>query len=92
MTFAGAGTTARWRPRDGSLLDLAEAAGVPALSGCRAGVCGTCAVAVLAGQVDYPELPIDEVEPGMALICVGRPHAGMQLDGSADREGVTLTM
>ena len=92
VTFSESGKTARWRPQSGSLLDLAEAAGVPALSGCRAGVCGTCAAPVVAGRVDYVEPPVHEIDPGMALLCVGRPHAGLHLEGSDDREGVTIAL
>ena len=92
VTFAESDQTAKWRPRDGSLLDLAEAVGIPVLSSCRAGVCGTCATVLLAGQVDYREPPIHVIEPGMALLCVGRPHSGVHLEGSDDREGVTLAL
>ena len=92
VTFAEAVKTARWRPGDGSLLDLAEAVGAPALSGCQAGLCGTCAILVLAGRVDYAEPPVHGVESEIALICVVRPNVGPHPDGSDDREGVTLAL
>lgn len=92
VTLARSGKTLRWRPRDGSLLDLAEKAGAPSLSSCRSGVCGTCAVRVLKGEVDYAEPPAHEIDPGTVLICVGRPHPGPHLDDSQDREGVTLDL
>ncbi len=92
VTLAKSGKTLRWRPRDGSLLDAAERAGAAALSSCRSGVCGTCAVNVLKGKVDYAEPPAHEIDPGTALICVGRPRSGPHLDDSADREGVTLDL
>ena len=92
VTLARSGRTLRWRPRDGSLLDLVEHAGVPAMSSCRSGLCGTCAVRVLKGAVDYAEPPAHDTAPGEALICVGHPHPGPYLDGGDDRDGVTLDL
>ena len=92
VTFAKSGKTLRWRPRDGSLLELAERSGVTALSSCRSGVCGTCAVQLLKGEVDYIEPPAHEIVSGEALICVGRPRPGPHLDDSDDREGATLDL
>lgn len=92
VELARSGKTLRWRPSDGSLLDAVEKAGVPALSSCRAGVCGTCSARVLKGVVDYAEPPAHEIDPGTALICVGCPHPGPHLDDSQDREGVTLDL
>jgi len=92
VTLAKSGKTLRWRPRDGSLLDAAERAGAATLSSCRSGVCATCAVSVLKGEIDYAEPPAHEIDPGTALICVGRPRPGPHLDDSADREGVTLDL
>jgi ferredoxin len=92
VTFARSGKTARWRPSQGSLLELAERAGVAPMSSCRSGVCGTCATRVLAGDVDYAQPPAHDIEPGEALVCVAAPHPGPHLDGSADREGVTLDL
>jgi uncharacterized protein len=92
VTFARSGKTARWRPDQGSLLDLAERAGAAPPSSCRSGVCGTCATRVLDGAVDYAQPPAHDVEPGEALICIGTPHPGPHLDDSPDREGVTLDL
>lgn len=92
VTFAKSGKTARWRPSQGSLLDLAELAGVAPLSSCRSGVCGTCSTRVLEGTVDYAVPPAHDVAAGEALICWATPHPGPHLDGSADREGPTLEL
>lgn len=75
VEFRRSGVTADWSPADGSLLDLAEARGVDALSSCRAGACGTCTVRVLEGGVCYPQPPGADVGPGEALACVARPAA-----------------
>ena len=92
VTFAQSGKTARWRPEHGSLLDLAERHGLTPMSSCRTGLCGTCATRIKAGSVDYRERPEHEIAPGEALICVATPHAGPHLEGSLDREGVTLDL
>jgi ferredoxin-NADP reductase len=40
-------------PPDRSVLEVLEDAGVPVLSSCREGTCGTCETGVLAGTVDH---------------------------------------
>ena len=91
VTFAKSGKTAIWRPKAGSLLELAEANGLQPLYACRSGSCGTCVTRVVKGEVDYSEPPAHDVEPGETLICIARPHPGPHLeDGTLNREGVTL--
>lgn len=92
VTFARSGKTARWRPSQGSLLELAERVSIAPVSSCRSGVCGACATRVLAGEVDYAQPPAHDLEPGEALVCIATPHPGLHLDGSVDREGVTLDL
>jgi uncharacterized protein len=92
VEFAKSGKTALWRPKAGSLLELAEASGLSPLHSCRSGSCGTCAVSVLKGDVDYSEPPLHEIADGEALICLARPRSGAHLDGSTHREGVTLDL
>ena len=73
VEFRATGCTATWRPGAGSLLDLAEAAGLAPTYGCRAGVCGVCAAPVLAGEVAYPVPPSATAPPGQALLCCAVP-------------------
>lgn len=87
VTFARSMRTVRWTPRDGSLLQFAEAQGVHAPSNCRSGTCGTCSTRLLSGQVRYDGEVDADIEPGHALMCVGRPasdrsgaEAGLVLD------------
>lgn len=75
VEFRGSATVAAWTPAAGSLLDLAEAHGIDAPSGCRSGACGTCAVAVLAGRVRYRRPPAATAAPGHALLCQAEPSA-----------------
>jgi ferredoxin-NADP reductase/predicted pyridoxine 5'-phosphate oxidase superfamily flavin-nucleotide-binding protein len=92
VEFAKSRKTALWRPGAGSLLDLAEANGIAPLHSCRSGICGTCAVRVVNGDVDYAEPPAHEIADGEAMVCVARPRPGAHLDGSDNREGVTLDL
>ncbi|MDJ0705256.1 MAG: FHA domain-containing protein [Leptolyngbyaceae cyanobacterium MO_188.B28] len=57
-----------------SILDVAEQAGINIRSGCRQGVCGTCKVRKLEGEVRYDVQPdiLDQSEQaaGFILTCV----------------------
>ncbi|WP_329061636.1 PDR/VanB family oxidoreductase [Amycolatopsis sp. NBC_01480] len=62
-------------PAGRSILDVVEASGVPVLSSCQEGTCGTCETAVLSGKPDHRDsvLTDDEREAGDAMmICVSR--------------------
>jgi NADH oxidoreductase Hcr len=57
---------------DETLLDAAEAAGLPIDSLCRSGVCGTCRTRVLEGDVECQSSMLDAAErqAGFVLACV----------------------
>jgi ferredoxin-NADP reductase/predicted pyridoxine 5'-phosphate oxidase superfamily flavin-nucleotide-binding protein len=58
-----------------SILDAVEDAGVDAPSSCRSGTCGTCAVKVLAGEVEHRDTALSDEErerAGLMCICVSR--------------------
>lgn len=62
-------------PRDASILETVEAAGVPVLSSCREGTCGTCETGVLDGVPDHRDsvLGPDERDTcDFMMICVSR--------------------
>jgi ferredoxin-NADP reductase len=62
-------------PPDRSILDVVEEAGVPVLSSCQEGTCGTCETPVLDGQVDHRDslLTPDEQEANDTMfICISR--------------------
>jgi ferredoxin-NADP reductase len=61
-----------------SVLDTLRRAGVPVLSSCQQGVCGTCEVAVLDGIVDHRDSVLDETEraeQACMLVCVSRARS-----------------
>jgi cytochrome P450/ferredoxin-NADP reductase len=60
---------------DRSILSVVEQAGVGVLSSCAEGTCGTCEVAVLAGEPDHRDSVLSEAErraDDCMMICVSR--------------------
>lgn len=64
---------------EGSILEAAEAAGLPAASSCQEGTCGTCETRVLSGRADHRDsiLSASEQEAGHTMmIYVSRADPG----------------
>jgi ferredoxin-NADP reductase len=80
VAFARSGVTARWEPGHASLLELAEANGVPAASGCRVGACHGCRAGVIEGSVRHDPEPLAAAPPGSALLCCAVPDGDVRLD------------
>jgi hypothetical protein len=80
VTFARSNKTVRWEPAAENLLDFARSQGVKIDSGCCAGSCGSCVVAITAGTVDYLKRPDTEPEAGTCLTCICRPKNHLTLD------------
>lgn len=80
ITFARSGKKCGWAATSENLLDLALANGVQIESGCRAGNCGTCAVAIKSGQVTYLTEHGAELEAGTCLTCIAAPDGDLVLD------------
>ncbi|WP_028921579.1 molybdopterin-dependent oxidoreductase [Pseudonocardia acaciae] len=78
VRFARTGRELTWTPKAGTLLDAADAAGVPLGSGCRTGVCESCVVRVRAGEVAH--LSTVENEPGSCLTCQAIPLTDLVLE------------
>jgi ferredoxin-NADP reductase len=58
-----------------SVLQALEDAGVPMLSSCREGTCGTCEVGVLRGEVDHRDrllTPAERAANDAMMVCVSR--------------------
>lgn len=75
VTFARSRRTVQWSAQSGTLLELAEANGIPVESSCRIGECGTCSTRLQKGRVAYQGEVAADIEAGCALLCVGRPDA-----------------
>jgi len=75
VTFADSGVEATWNADSGSLLELAEAAGLSPDFACRSGVCGTCATRLVAGAVAYTQAPLATPSEDEILLCCAVPAA-----------------
>jgi ferredoxin-NADP reductase/uncharacterized protein YcbX len=62
-----------WRPGSGTVLEAVEGIGVDWPSGCRVGVCGTCARVLRAGEVEYLTEPLIPPPAGSVLVCCTAP-------------------
>jgi ferredoxin-NADP reductase/DMSO/TMAO reductase YedYZ heme-binding membrane subunit len=80
VTFSRSGVAATWAPGSTSLLDLAEAHAVPAVSGCRVGACHGCAVGIREGAVRHDPEPLSPAPTGTALLCCAKPEGDVVLD------------
>ena len=80
IQFKKSGKTLHWCGDHTSILDLAEANGISIPSGCRAGSCGTCQVAVFSGEIDYIDKSDFETDHGTRLTCIGAPKSDLVLD------------
>ena len=80
VTFARSGLQVPWRREAGSLLELAEQAGVNVDSGCRGGACGSCRTTISSGEVSYHQPPEYDPEPGMCLLCITSPKTHLTLE------------
>lgn len=80
VTFARSNKAVRWEPSAENLLEFAKAQGVKIDSGCCAGSCGSCGVAIKSGEVNYLKKPDTTPEAGTCLTCVCRPKSDLVLD------------
>src|ERR1051325_3012728 len=80
VTFSRSGKNVRWETASQNLLEFAQAQGVRIDSGCCAGSCGSCIVAIKSGSVSYLKPPDAEPEAGSCLTCICRPQTDLVLD------------
>jgi len=74
VELARSGKTLRV-PENLSILDAVADAGVPVMTSCQEGICGTCQTKVLAGQIDHRDSVLGERERAggdSMMICVSR--------------------
>lgn len=78
VEFVGSGLTASV-PAGRTILSVAEELGIPILSSCGQGVCGTCQASLLDGQADHRDSLLSPAEKSAnraILICVSRAAKG----------------
>ena len=80
VRFERSDRTATWDGSFASLLEFGEAAGVAMPSGCRAGSCGECMMAIRSGTVSTVKQPGIPVPTGHCLTCISVPAGELVLD------------
>ena len=75
VQFKTSQTEATWEPGKGSLLDLAEEAGLEPPAGCRSGACLTCVTKIISGSVHHQGVAKDNAPKGCALLCSATPNS-----------------
>ena len=78
VEFAESGTVVKVGAEE-SILDAAQAAGLPVISSCRTGTCGTCETPILSGRADHRDSILtasEQEENETMMICVSRAAAG----------------
>lgn len=80
ITFDKSGIETNWNSDLENLLNVAEEHGVVIQSGCRAGNCGTCTIAIKSGTVRYQVDPGVCPEQGSCLPCIAIPTSDLILD------------
>jgi ferredoxin len=80
VRFERSGKRAMWDGSLQSLLEFGEAAGVKMPSGCRAGSCGECMMAIRGGEVSPIKQSGIAVPSGHCLTCISVPNGELVLD------------
>ncbi len=80
VTFARTGKKCIWNEKAENLLDFASDNGIQIESGCRAGNCGTCVIAIKSGKVAYMSEHGAELEDGTCLTCIAAPDGDLVID------------
>ncbi|MFB2550852.1 2Fe-2S iron-sulfur cluster-binding protein [Ensifer soli] len=82
ITFALSGKDAACLPGQ-TVLQTARAAGVRIGAACESGLCGTCRVMKISGEVEMNHnggILDDEIEEGYILACCSRPRGDVQIE------------
>eukprot|EP00210_Caulerpa_lentillifera_P002139 g2053.t1 len=73
------------------ILEQAEEQGLDLPCTCRGGICGTCVGRIIEGTVDMSDIPDltftlteEEIEDGMALLCMARATSDVVIETQCD--------
>lgn len=64
-------------PADRSILEAIRDSGLPTVSSCESGTCGTCKTKLMAGDADHRDMVLmDDEKEDHIMICVSRARSG----------------
>ncbi len=78
--FERSGIEAQWNTAGQSIWELARENDIELPSGCLSGVCGSCRVRVLKGEVAYDRKIAIDLAENECLACVAQPRSNLHLD------------
>ena len=80
VRFELSNTMVQWQDAEQSIWELAKANQLEIPSGCLSGVCGSCRVKLISGEVEYDRQIGVELADGDCLTCVARPVSDIVLE------------
>ncbi|WP_431710828.1 MOSC domain-containing protein [Glutamicibacter uratoxydans] len=80
ITCGSSGQRFNWRPEAGTLLESLESRGLQPQSSCRSGACGSCALLLKSGAVEYLLEPSARIPENQILTCVAVPLQDLELE------------
>jgi uncharacterized protein len=80
VRFSLSDADSEWTDPNQSLWELAQANHIELPSGCLSGVCGSCRVKLISGQVQYDRQIGVELASGECLTCIARPTTDLILE------------
>jgi len=80
VCFSRTGLTVQWSNTNTSLLQLAEQQGLNPDFSCRSGICNSCKLTLLEGEVEYFEAPLEQPNSNEVLLCCSRPLGRVVID------------
>ena len=64
-------------PADRSILEAVRDSGIPTVSSCESGTCGTCKTRLISGDVDHRDMVLmDDEKDDYIMICISRAGSG----------------